>query len=173
MSGEDTKDIGDISVADKGNIHVYADKTQTKYWVVHEDNEKIFFPEESSYLFSSGEEKYYTNLTTLTFKAIDTGNVAKMRGMFFNCENLESLDLKTFNTINVTDMGGMFAGCSALTDLDLSSFYTGKVTNMEGMFNRCEKLTDLDVSRFNTGNVRSEDTRRTPVTHQSRMPSSA
>ncbi len=146
---EATKDKGDISVADAGGkIHVYADNAETKYWVVHEDNGKIIFPENSSYLFSG-----CINLTTVTFEEIDTGKVTSMYSMFLNCGKLTSLDLRSFNTEKVTDMALMFNGCSTLTNLNVGGFDTGQVDNMAYMFSGCKNLTSLDLSQFNTGEV--------------------
>ena len=84
---------------------------------------------------------------------LNTKNVTKMYGMFFECIALTSLDVSNFNTQNVTDMGDMFSGCRALTSLDVSNFNTQNVTRMNGMFSRCKALTSLDVSKFNTEKV--------------------
>ena len=84
---------------------------------------------------------------------LNTKNVTKMYGMFFECIALTSLDVSNFNTQNVTDMGNMFSGCRALTSLDVSNFNTQNVTRMNGMFQGCEALTSLDVSKFNTEKV--------------------
>ena len=149
MPAEATKDKGDISVAGAGGkIHVYADNTEKKYWVVHEADGKIFFPKDSERLFFE-----YKELTALTFDQIDTGEVTTMREMFEGCKKLTDLDLSQFHTENVTDMGWMFTTCEKLSGLDVSSFHTGKVTDMNAMFFHCEALTTLDVRNFNTENV--------------------
>ena len=154
MPAEATKDKGDISVAGAGGkIHVYADNTEKKYWVVHEADGKIFFPEDSGKLFYD-----CTKLTTVTFDQIDTGKVTSMYAMFLKCRILTSLDLTSFNTEKVTDMGLMFCGCSALTSLDLTSFNTEKVTDMFSMFNGCSALTTITASgQFTTANVGGSD----------------
>lgn len=149
MPAEATKDKGDISVAGAGGkIHVYADNAEKKYWVVHEADGKIFFPEASDRLFFD-----YKELTALTFDQIDTGEVTTMRDIFRSCKKLTDLDLSQFYTENVTDMSTMFYYCEALTSLDVSQFHTGNVTDMSSMFAYCKALTSLDVRNFNTGKV--------------------
>ena len=84
---------------------------------------------------------------------LNTSEVIKMDGMFYDCNRLTSLDLSSFNTSNVTNMDYMFSDCSGLTSLDLSSFNTSNVTNMSYMFEDCSSLTSLDLSSFNTHDV--------------------
>ena len=52
---------------------------------------------------------YYSNITNLIFKDVDTSNVTDMNNMFSNCGALTSLDVSKFDTSKVTDMYGMFS----------------------------------------------------------------
>ena len=155
MPTEYTQDKGDVSVAQNGKIHAYA-ADDGKYYIAHEEDGTIYFPEDSGYLFSDFDiekPKEYTKLTSITFDHIDTSKVTTMNGMFEGCESLEKLDLSNFNTSKVIEMGRMFNGCFDLTELDLSSFDTSEVRNMEWMFAGCHALKTLDLSNFNTSNV--------------------
>ena len=116
-------------------------------YVICENGSKIFFPKDSSNLFS------YRPLKQITFKNVNTSYVTDMSWMFRSCTQLTSLDLSNFNTDNVTSMTCMFDYCIRLTSLNLSSFNTQNVTSMAAMFRDCESLTSLDLSNFNTNNV--------------------
>ena len=98
-----------------------------------------------------------SKLTSLDLSGFDTGNVTNMSYMFNNCSKLTSLDVSGFDTSNVTDMGGMFSNCSGLTNLDVSGFDTSNVTSMRSMFSDCSSLTNLDVSGFDTSKVTRMD----------------
>ena len=117
-------------------------------YVICENGSKIFFPKDSSNLFS------FRPLKQITFKNVNTSYVTDMSWMFRNCTKLTSLDLSNFNTDNVTSMSCMFYDCIRLTSLNLFSFNTQNVTSMAGMFGNCESLTSLDLSNFNTNNVK-------------------
>ena len=84
---------------------------------------------------------------------LNTSDVTKMRGMFYDCNNLENIDASHFDTSKVTDMSNMFRGCGKVKALDLSNFNTSRVTKMYCMFYECINLESLDVSKFNTSNV--------------------
>jgi surface protein len=111
---------------------------------------KIFFNEDSSYVFSGLENVEYIDLSLF-----DTSNVTKMVGMFGGLSNLTNLDVSNFNTSSVTNMYGMFSGLSSLTNLDVSDFDTTNVTDMTAMFYGMSRLTSLDLSNFDTSNVTS------------------
>jgi len=153
-TNEYTQDKGDVSKAENdGKIHAYA-TADGKYYIAHEGDGTICFPEISNDLFSDmAYSGWYTKLTSITFNHIDTSNVTSMDGMFEGCQALRKLDLSSFNTSKVIDMEYMFSRCQALKELDVSNFDTSKVIDMEYMFSRCEALTKLDVSNFNTSEV--------------------
>lgn len=94
-----------------------------------------------------------SNLYSIDFDKLDTGQVTDMSNMFSGCYNLTSLDLSGFDTSKVTSMYAMFNSCSNLTSLDVSSFDTSQVTSMEEMFCFCYRLTNLDLSGFDTSRV--------------------
>ena len=153
-TNEYTQDKGDVSKAENdGKIHAYA-TADGKYYIAHEGDGTICFPEISNDLFSDmAYSGWYTKLTSITFNHIDTSNVTSMDGMFEGCQALRKLDLSSFDTSKVIDMEYMFSGCQALETLDLSSFDTSNVTSMEWMFNECQALRKLDLSSFNTSKV--------------------
>ena len=153
-----TKCTGPVDLGYGYELYSNTDDTSesVKIFVVCENNQKIVFPEDSSYFFAKEEDSYpgYSTLKNIVFKNIDTSNVTNIRGMFYNCESLTSLDLSSFNTENVTNMREMFMFCVNLTSVDLSSFNTENVTDMCYMFYFCTHLTSLNLSSFNTGNVK-------------------
>lgn len=124
----------------------------------------IYFPEDSSYLFSLSipmdylesinkyEGEYIAPYIDFN-EAINTSPVTDMSGMFANyfvggtCFNQidnnvkfinniidNKINLVTFDTSNVTDMSRMFAGNYNIDYSTLSSFNTSKVENMSRMF---------------------------------------
>ena len=97
--------------------------------------------------------KNKSNLISIDFNNLDTGNVTDMHSMFASCSGLTNLDLTHLDTSNVTDMFSMFRGCSGLTNLDLTHLDTSNVTYMDTMFSGCSGLTDLDLTHLNTSNV--------------------
>ena len=94
-----------------------------------------------------------SELTTIDFTGVNTGNVYYMDSMFAGCSKLTSLDLSMFDTSKVESMYGMFDGCSSLISLNISQFNTENVTTMVSMFDNCQKLTSLNVASFNTAKV--------------------
>ena len=97
--------------------------------------------------------KNKSNLISIDFSNLDTGNVTDMHSMFASCSGLTNLDLTHLDTSNVTDMFSMFRGCSGLTNLDLTHLDSSNVTYMDTMFSGCSGLTDLDLTHLNTSNV--------------------
>ena len=102
--------------------------------------------------------KSKSNLISIDFSNLDTGNVTDMHSMFASCSGLTNLDLTHLGTSNVTDMHSMFYGCSGLTDLDLTHLDTSNVTDMFSMFRGCSGLTNLDLTHLDTSNVTYMDT---------------
>lgn len=72
------------------------------------------------------------------------------QAMFKNKSNLISIDFSNLDTGNVTDMHSMFASCSGLTNLDLTHLDTSNVTDMFSMFRGCSGLTNLDLTHLDT-----------------------
>ena len=121
---------------------------------------KVYFPEDSSFLFGGVYDSDYTSCYAALKKiqfghCVDTSRVQNMTAMFQFCVQMEDVDLENFSTENVTDMSYMFCGCGGLKQLDLSSFRTDRVTNMSVMFSKCWSLEKLDLSNFSTENVMS------------------
>lgn len=99
---------------------------------------------------------YFQQLTTIEhIEYLNTANVTRMDGMFYNCSALERLDVSHFDTRNVTNMSNLFNACKLLETIDVSHFNTEKVTTMEAMFRDCEKVEVLNVSGFDTRLVTS------------------
>lgn len=92
-------------------------------------------------------------LTTLNLKNFNTSKVARMSGMFKDCENLTELKLENFNTEAVTDMQMMFQSTTSLTNLNLSSFNTGNVTTFFQMFAQCTNLENLNLQNFSYSSI--------------------
>ena len=97
----------------------------------------------------------FINLTEISGmkENLNTANVERMWGMFYQCSSLTTLDVSGFDTKNVTNMGYMFYNCSSLTALDLSGFDTQNVYHMGYMFHECNKLATIKVTGFDTQNV--------------------
>ena len=105
--------------------------------------------ENSYYLFAS-----FTNLEYINgFEYINTSEVKKMTGMFYDLKKLKKIDLSSFDTSNVTHMEYMFYNCSSLTTLDVSNWNTSNVQQMNYMFYNCSSLEKIDVSNWDTSNL--------------------
>ncbi len=150
LKQEDVQAIDGVMRIDDYNtdysVYFWKDGDNKAYW--WSDAEIIYFPQDSSYMFSE-----CSILTKLDLKGFDTSKVTDMSKMFSGCSSLTALDVTGFDTSKVTNMSSMFSGCSGLTDLDVTGFDTSNVTNMSSMFSGCSGLTDLDVTGFDTSNV--------------------
>lgn len=129
----------------ESGIAVYYSLTEDSLFELDFVGNKIYAPENCSYLFSG-----YTSLTSLALDNFDTSNVTRMSFMFRGCISLTSLDLSNFDTSNVSLMNEMFGNCMSLSSLNISSFDTSNVKNMAYMFIDCTSLTSLDLSNFDT-----------------------
>ena len=72
--------------------------------------DKVYLPEDSSYLFSGsgqGETLLNTGVSFLETNKIDTSKVKNMSGMF-NRTSFTKLDLNNWDTSNVEDMSNLF-----------------------------------------------------------------
>ena len=117
-----------------------------RYYVLSEDNNKIVFPKNSSYLFQN-----YEQLKDVDFQdAVDTSQVEKLNNIFEDCTQLESVSLASFKTDRLENADYLFYGCSALKTVDLTNFDGNSVTSMIGMFNGCSSLRTLDLTSFST-----------------------
>ena len=136
----------------------YSELTSTAYWFY--GCNKLIFITGIENLNTSNVTKmdgmFYecSSLTSLDVSNFNTANVTSMSSMFSQCSGLKSLDVTNFNTANVTSMGSMFSYCSGLKSLDVTNFNTSNVTYMRNMFSFCSGLTSLDVSNFNTSKVK-------------------
>ena len=114
--------------------------------------DKVYLPEDSSYLFSNSHISGYTSAEFLEASKIDTSKVKNMNNMF--AESLfTQLDLNTWNTSNVEDMSYMFHKITRIGSLDLNKINTSKVKNMRGMFYYTSNLKELNIQEWNTSNV--------------------
>lgn len=128
-------------------IKVYA--KDGRYYVLSEDNNKIVFPKNSSYLFQN-----YEQLKDVDFQdAVDTSQVEKLNNIFEDCTQLESVSLASFKTDRLENADYLFYGCSALKTVDLTDFHCSSVTSMIGMFNGCSSLRTLDLNGFTTNSL--------------------
>lgn len=117
-----------------------------RYYVLSEDNNKIVFPKNSSYLFQN-----YEQLKDVDFQdAVDTSQVEKLNNIFEDCTQLESVSLASFKTDRLENADYLFYGCSALKTVDLYGLDVTSVTSMIGMFNGCSSLRTLDLTSFST-----------------------
>lgn len=146
----------------KDIIAYYTKNSVTKlYNIVIVGNDKIFFPKDSSFLFSN-----YTNLKSITFgdfgDYIDTSEVENMEGMFSGgvsgSMSLEYLNLTSFQTSKVTNISMMFENCKQLKEIvGIEGFDTTNVTKMvygyRGLFYNCKELKSLNLSGWEINNV--------------------
>ena len=141
-----------------GTLHGYwgdecdLDWNEVKHIRFASESNKMFLPQNSSWIFSGMD-----NVQEIDLSKLDTSKVTNMNRMFAGCSNLVSLNLSSFDTSHVTNMKEMFHKCSSLTNLDLKSFDTSMVTSMNHMFSDCSGLKNLNVSSFNTRNTKNMD----------------
>ena len=114
--------------------------------------DKVYLPEDSSYLFANSTTYGSTSAEFLEASKIDTSKVKNMNNMFTNSSFLK-LDLNTWDTSNVEDMSYMFYQMDSVTKLDLNTLDTSKVKNMRGMFYQTSYLKELNIQNWNTSNV--------------------
>ena len=143
----------DVSATNDESVMAYLVENASggTYTLYLQGNDRIYFPENSSYLFLG-----FSQLTTIEgLNYVDTTQTIDMHGMFKNCDQLVSLDLQSFDTSQVTLLDSMFTGCEKLSYLNISSFNTQQVTNMNYMFSQCYALESIDVTHFDTSKVES------------------
>lgn len=119
-------------------------------------SDKVYAPEDSSYLFSSSTKKRGQaefEPTYIDASKIDTNKVIDMSYMFYISDHLVTIDVRNWDTSKVTNMSNMFSFMYRLKSLDITHFNTSKVTNMDSMFSQTSQLTNLDVTKFDTRNV--------------------
>ena len=114
--------------------------------------DKVYLPEDSSYLFANSNTYGSTSAEFLEASKIDTSKVKNMNNMFTNSSFLK-LDLNTWDTSNVEDMSYMFYQMDSVTKLDLNTLDTSKVKNMSSMFYQTSYLKELNIQNWNTSNV--------------------
>lgn len=147
----------DASENQNGSIMGYTldEDNDNLYEVYIGQNNKVVFGNSANSMFS-----YFSELTNIDLKNVDTSNVTDMSSMFSWCSSLTTLDLSSFDTSNVTQMPAMFLN-SGITTVDLSSFDTSKVTNFYWMFRNMGPTTTVttktvyvrsqeDITRFKT-----------------------
>ena len=113
--------------------------------------DKVYLPEDSSYLFSNTHISGATSAEYLDASKIDTSRVKNMNNMFTN-SHFTKLDLNTWDTSNVEDMSFLFYK-SELTDLKIDKWNTSKVKNMRHFLYEVYNLKELNIQDWNTSNV--------------------
>ena len=114
--------------------------------------DKVYLPEDSSYLFSNGHISGRTSAEFLDTSKINTSKVKNMHNMFSDSE-FTQLDLNSWDTSNVEDMSYMFSRITMIGSLDLNKLNTSKVKNMRGMFHHTSNLKELNIQDWDTSNV--------------------
>ena len=113
--------------------------------------DKVYLPEDSSYLFANTHISGGTLAEYLDASKIDTSKVKNMNNMFNN-SRFTKLDLNSWDTSNVEDMSSLFFN-AALTELKIDKWNTSKVKNMSNFLYQVFSLKELDISNWNTSNV--------------------
>ena len=113
--------------------------------------DKVYLPEDSSYLFANTHISGSTLAEYLDASKIDTSKVKNMNNMFNN-SRFTKLDLNSWDTSNVEDMSSLFFN-AALTELKIDKWNTSKVKNMSHFLYQVFSLKELDISNWNTSNV--------------------
>ena len=113
--------------------------------------DKVYLPEDSSYLFANTHISGGTLAEYLDASKIDTSKVKNMNNMFNN-SRFTKLDLNSWDTSNVEDMSSLFFN-AALTELKIDKWNTSKVKNMSHFLYQVFSLKELDISNWNTSNV--------------------
>ena len=113
--------------------------------------DKVYLPEDSSYLFSNTHVSGSTLAEYLDASKIDTSKVKNMNNMFTN-SRFTKLDLNSWNTSNVEDMSSLFFNAE-LTELKIDKWDTSKVKNMRQFLYQVFDLKELNIQDWNTSNV--------------------
>ena len=113
--------------------------------------DKVYLPEDSSYLFSNTHVSGGTLAEYLDASKIDTSKVKNMNNMFTN-SRFTKLDLNSWNTSNVEDMSSLFFNAE-LTELKIDKWDTSKVKNMRQFLYQVFDLKELNIQDWNTSNV--------------------
>ena len=113
--------------------------------------DKVYLPEDSSYLFSNTHISGATSAEYLDASKIDTSKVKNMNNMFTN-SHFTKLDLNSWDTSNVEDMSSLFFNAE-LTELKIDKWNTSKVKNMRHFLTQVFNLKELNIQDWNTSNV--------------------
>ena len=113
--------------------------------------DKVYLPEDSSYLFSNTHISGATSAEYLDASKIDTSKVKNMNNMFTN-SHFTKLDLNSWDTSNVEDMSSLFFNAE-LTELKIDKWNTSKVKNMRHFLYQVFNLKELNIQDWNTSNV--------------------
>ena len=141
-----------IDLGNNYTLYSYNDNNTYDVYVICEDGKQIFFPEDSSFLFSN-----YSKLKQIIFKNVNTSYVTDMFYMFNYCWSLTSLDLSNFNTSNVTDMSMMFGDCINLkTIIASNNFYINSNAYADSMFKNCCALTGGKGTKYDLHKTNKE-----------------
>ena len=113
--------------------------------------DKVYLPEDSSYLFSNTHISGATSAEYLDASKIDTSKVKNMNNMFTN-SHFTKLDLNSWDTSNVEDMSSLFFNAE-LTELKIDKWNTSKIKNMRYFLTQVFNLKELNIQDWNTSNV--------------------
>lgn len=96
-----------------------------------------------------------SDLTKLTLRDWDLGDIDNMRGMFAGCSSMITVDgMQNWDTSKVEDMSYMFYECPDLSEFGENTWNTGSVKRMSSMFQDCTSLTNVDgIQKWDTSKV--------------------
>ena len=93
-------------------------------------------------------------ITIDSIQGWDTSKVEDMSYMFYRCSDLSEFSSNTWDTSNVKKMNGMFHACTSLTNVDgIRNWDTSKVEQLNNTFSGCKELTAIDLSKWVTSLV--------------------
>ena len=119
-----------------GSAYAVTDNDANTIYIYPEvDNNKVFAPDDCSYLFVGKVNVIFDNFIS--------SNVTNMANMFYQSGGLNSIDLSKLDTSNVTNMSNMFCNCKSLTSIDLSYNNLSNVTSLAGTFMNCSLLQNI------------------------------
>ena len=115
------------------------------YW--WSDAETIYFPTDSSSLFTNAKWRY---LDTLDLEDFDTSRVEYAGGMFRWCYGVKNIKCSSWNMSRCTDMNYMFSECRELRTLPIEDWDVSHCMYFHWMFYDCRNMINLDVSKWDT-----------------------
>ena len=129
----------DFGVAENGNVMAFIIEGDGGYDLYIQSNEQLYGNPDMSYWLSE-----FNNLETVNnIELLDTSEVTRLDGLFYDDENLQTIDLSSWDTSNVTNMSSMFYYNAIINSINLSGWDTSNVTDMSSVFEECYELTTI------------------------------